>query len=69
VEGLRVVSRTAVFALKGRPLSVDEIGAQLNVNTLLEESVRREGNALRVTAQLINVADRIICDRRATTAS
>lgn len=57
IEGLRVVSHTAVFALKGRPLSVNQIGAQLNVNTLLEGSVRREGNALRVTAQLINVAD------------
>lgn len=57
VDGLRVVSRTAVFALKGKTLGVDQIGSQLNVNTLLEGSVRREGNALRVTAQLINVAD------------
>ena len=57
VEGLRVVSRTAVFALKGRNLDIDQIGAQLKVNTLLEGSVRREGNALRVTAQLINVSD------------
>jgi len=57
IDGLRVVSRTAVFALKGKTLGVDQIGSQLNVNTLLEGSVRREGNALRVTAQLINVAD------------
>jgi TolB-like protein len=57
IEGLRVVSRTAVFALKGRTLNVDQIGAQLKVNTLLEGSVRRDGNALRITAQLINVGD------------
>src|SRR5467141_637580 len=57
VEGLRVVSRTAVFALKGQNLEVQQIGDKLNVNTLLEGSVRREGNALRVTAQLINVSD------------
>ena len=57
VEGLRVVSRTAVFALKGKSLDVDQIGAQLKVSTLLEGSVRRQGNSLRITAQLINVAD------------
>jgi TolB-like protein/Tfp pilus assembly protein PilF len=57
VEGLRVASRTAVFALKGKSLDVDQIGAHLKVNTLLEGSVRREGNELRVTAQLINVSD------------
>src|SRR5438132_6785120 len=57
VEGLRVVSRTAVFALKGQNLEVQQIGDKLNVNTLLERSVRREGNALRVTAQLIKVSD------------
>jgi TolB-like protein/Tfp pilus assembly protein PilF len=57
IEGLRVVSRTAVFALKGRTLNVDQIGAQLKVNTLLEGSVRRDGNALRITAQLINAGD------------
>jgi serine/threonine-protein kinase len=57
VEGLHVVSRTAVFALKGKNLDIDQIGAQLKVSTLLEGSVRREGNALRITAQLINVSD------------
>jgi serine/threonine-protein kinase len=57
VEGLRVVSRTAVFALKGKELDVGQIGQRLNVTTLLEGSVRRDGNALRITAQLINVND------------
>jgi TolB-like protein/Tfp pilus assembly protein PilF len=57
IDGLRVASRTAVFALRGQNLEVQRIGDKLNVNTLLEGSVRREGNALRVTAQLINVSD------------
>ena len=57
IDGLRVVSRTAAFALKGQNLKVQKIGARLNVATLLEGSVRREGNALRVTAQLIKVSD------------
>lgn len=57
VEGLRVASRTSVYALRGRNLDARETGARLSVKTLLEGSVRREGNALRVTAQLINVAD------------
>jgi TolB-like protein/Tfp pilus assembly protein PilF len=57
IEGLRVASRTAVFALKGKAAGVQEIGTQLNVKTLLEGSIRREGTALRVTAQLIDVKD------------
>ncbi|HEY5676096.1 MAG TPA: hypothetical protein VIR81_04885, partial [Myxococcales bacterium] len=57
VDGLRVASRTAVFALRGSKANVQQIGTDLRVETLLEGSVRREGNALRVTAQLINVKD------------
>ena len=57
IEGLRVVSRTAVFSLRGKSASIQQIGAELNVQTILEGSVQREGNALRVSAQLINVAD------------
>ncbi len=57
IDGLRVASRTAVFALRGSNASVQQIGADLRVESLLEGSVRREGNALRVTAQLINVKD------------
>src|SRR5438105_6922451 len=57
VEGLRVASRTAAFALKGKNLGIRQIGDELNVGTFLEGSIRREGNALRVTAQLINVND------------
>ena len=57
VKGLRVTSRTSAFAYKGRDLDVREIGQKLNVSAVLEGSVRRAGNRLRVTAQLINVAD------------
>ena len=57
VEGLRVASRTSAFAFKGRDVDVREIGQKLNVTAVLEGSVRRAGNRLRVTAQLINAAD------------
>src|SRR5437868_7853383 len=57
VEGLRVVSRTSAFAFKGRNLSVRTIGEELAVASVLEGSVRREGSAVRITAQLVNAAD------------
>jgi serine/threonine protein kinase/tetratricopeptide (TPR) repeat protein len=57
VHGLRVVARTSSFAFKGRAQDAREIGAQLDVASLLEGSVRRSGDRLRITAQLINVAD------------
>jgi len=57
VEGLRVASRTSSFAFKGKNLSVRRIGEELSVGAVLEGSVRREGDHLRITAQLINVAD------------
>jgi serine/threonine-protein kinase len=54
---LRVVARTSVFAFKGKAEDVRGIGARLGVRTILEGSVRRSGARLRITAQLINVAD------------
>ncbi|MFQ5799646.1 MAG: protein kinase, partial [Bacteroidota bacterium] len=57
VEGLRVVARTSAFAFKGKSEDIREIGRKLDVRTLLEGSVRKAGNRLRITAQLINVAD------------
>jgi len=56
LPGLRVTARTSAFALRGKDLDVREIGARLNVGTILEGSVRKAGNRIRVTAQLINVA-------------
>jgi len=55
--GLRVVGRTSSFSFKGRNEDLRSIGRKLGVAYLLEGSVRREGDALRVTAQLVHAAD------------
>ncbi len=55
VEGLRVVSRTSSFAFKGKDISIPDIAKKLNVDHVLEGSVRKAGNTVRVTAQLIDV--------------
>jgi serine/threonine protein kinase/Flp pilus assembly protein TadD len=57
VEGLHVASRTSAFAFKGKNEDIRKIGEQLSVRTVLEGSVRKAGNKLRITAQLVNVAD------------
>jgi serine/threonine-protein kinase len=57
LDGLRVVARASAFAFKGRPEDVREIGRQLGVATVLEGSVRRAANRVRITAELVNVAD------------
>ncbi len=57
LDGLQVPSRTSVFAYKNTNKDIREIGKELNVATVLEGSVRREGNQIRVTAQLINTDD------------
>ncbi|HUQ20932.1 MAG TPA: protein kinase [Gemmatimonadaceae bacterium] len=57
VEGLRVASRTSVFALKGRPQDVRAIGALLGASVVLEGTVRKSGNQLRITAQLTSTDD------------
>jgi len=56
VEGLRVPSRTSSFAFKGMNISIKEIARQLAVEHILEGSVRKAGNQVRITAQLIDVA-------------
>jgi TolB-like protein/Flp pilus assembly protein TadD len=57
VQALRVASRTSAFAFKGKSEDIGEIGRKLKVTTVLEGSVRKAGNKLRVTVQLVNVAD------------
>src|SRR5687768_11178812 len=57
IQSLRVTSRTSAFAFKGKNEDISGIGHKLKVSTVLEGSVRRHGNKLRVTAQLVNVAD------------
>jgi TolB-like protein len=53
VQGLRVISRTSAFSFKGKDISIPEIAEQLNVAHVLEGSVRKSGNRIRITAQLI----------------
>jgi TolB-like protein/Tfp pilus assembly protein PilF len=57
VKELRVAARTSAFAFKGRNVDVREIGEKLGADVLLEGSVRKSGNQLRITAQLTNVAN------------
>ncbi|MEO6383793.1 MAG: hypothetical protein ABIO30_04985, partial [Thermomonas sp.] len=57
VPGLHVAGRTSSFSFKGKSAGIAEIGNALNVATVLEGSVRKSGNRLRIAAQLINVAD------------
>ncbi len=57
IEDLRVVARTSAFAFKDRCEDIREIGRKLNVEALLEGSVRKAGDHLRISAQLVNVAD------------
>ena len=57
VPNLRVVARTSAFAFKGRNYDVREIGRQLNVDSVLEGSVRRSADEFRITAQLNRVSD------------
>jgi TolB-like protein/Tfp pilus assembly protein PilF len=57
IQSLRVASRTSSFTFKGKSDDISEIGRKLKVSAVLEGSVRKVGNKLRITAQLINVAD------------
>ncbi len=57
VPGLRVAARTSASAFKGKDLDAREIAARLGVDTLVEGSVRKIGNRIRLTAQLIDATD------------
>ena len=57
VSGLKVTARTSSFAFRGNEQDITKIAEALRVNTVLEGSVRKMGNRIRVTAQLINAAD------------
>jgi TolB-like protein/tetratricopeptide (TPR) repeat protein len=57
VDGLRVPGRTSSFWFKGKNVELAEIGRKLNVDHVLEGSVRRAGQRVRVTAQVVSVAD------------
>jgi adenylate cyclase len=57
ISDLRVVARTSAFAFKGGSYDTREVGRKLGVRTVLEGSVRKSVNRLRITVQLINVLD------------
>ncbi|MBI1813484.1 MAG: tetratricopeptide repeat protein [Deltaproteobacteria bacterium] len=57
LSGLRVAARTSSFAFKGKNEAIEKIGDQLHVHAVLEGSVRKAANRLRITTQLINIAD------------
>jgi TolB-like protein/tRNA A-37 threonylcarbamoyl transferase component Bud32 len=54
IDGLRVVGRTSSFSFKGKRVNVSEVGKKLNVQNVLEGSLQREGNRVRINAQLID---------------
>src|SRR5438445_633977 len=54
VDGLRVVGRTSSFSFKGKNANASEVGKKLNVENVLEGSLQRDGNRVRITAELIN---------------
>jgi TolB-like protein/class 3 adenylate cyclase/Tfp pilus assembly protein PilF len=57
VQGLQVVARTSSFSFKGKNEDMRDIGKKLGASSLIEGSVRKAGNKVRITAQLINTAD------------
>ena len=57
VKDLKVVARSSSFSFKGKDADIRDIGRALNVGTVLEGSIQKSGNHLRITTQLINVSD------------
>jgi serine/threonine-protein kinase len=57
IQDLKVAARTSAFFFKGKNANVSEIGNTLGVNTVLEGSVRKAGNQVRITVQLVKVSD------------
>jgi len=57
IDALRVIARTSSFSFKGKDTDIGTIARKLNVATILEGSVRRSGNKVRITAQLVNAAN------------
>jgi TolB-like protein/Tfp pilus assembly protein PilF len=54
IEDLKVIARTSAFSFRGKEVDVRDIGRKLNVGTVLEGSVRKAGNRVRITAQLVD---------------
>jgi serine/threonine-protein kinase len=56
IDGLRVAARTSAFSFKGRQVDIADVGRKLNVSTVLEGSVRKAGDRIRLTVQLVDAA-------------
>ncbi|HJZ12601.1 MAG TPA: hypothetical protein VJ521_10645, partial [Acidobacteriota bacterium] len=57
IDDLKVAARTSAFSFKGKNVNVSEIGERLGVKNVLEGSVRKSGNRLRISVQLVNASD------------
>ena len=57
IDDLKVAARTSAFSFKGKNMNVSEIGERLGVKNVLEGSVRKSGNRLRISVQLVNASD------------
>ena len=67
ISGSFVIARNTAFSFKGKPIDVKQIGRELNVRYVLEGSVQRSGNRLRVNVQLIDAETGITCGPSAST--
>ena len=57
INQLKVIARTSSFAFKGKDIDIREVGNQLGVQTILEGSIKKSQERVRITAQLIDVKD------------
>ncbi len=57
IDGIRVASRNAVLPFKGKPVDIPQLGRKLSIDAVLEGSIRKAGNRLRITAQLIDTKE------------
>ncbi|MGH9947760.1 MAG: tetratricopeptide repeat protein [Pyrinomonadaceae bacterium] len=57
IDGLKVAARTSAFSFKGKDTEISEVGQKLGVRNILEGSVRKSGDRLRITVQLVNASD------------
>ena len=57
IEGIRVASRNAVLPYKGKAVDIPQLGRKMNLDAILEGSIRKAGNRLRITAQLVDVKE------------
>ena len=69
IDGLHVAARNSAFSFRGKQVALAEIGEKLSVATVLQGSVRKAGNRMRIAVQLVSVTDGYHCGRSASTAN